>query len=145
MSGVDAASQGQPDGQGPCLRDALRRLRAENEELFAENESLRAALYGEAPSFAALGLRRQQRTLLSLLMRFDSVTHEQAHAAFEADLPTADGRSANYPSVILRHLRRDLAPRGVELENIYGVGFRLTPEVKARIRELCGERRGEAA
>lgn len=145
MSGLAAAGRGQLERQVLSLRDALRRLRAENKELYAENENLRAALHVEAPGLAPLGLSPQERTLLSLLMRFEVVTKGQALAAFELERPTSDGRGDAFPSVILCYLRRDLGPRGITIETLPSVGFRLTPGAKARIRELCRERRGDTA
>lgn len=119
-------------------RAEIRRLTAENEHLLAEVESLREALYGEAPDFASLGLRPQERVLLSILMRFEVVTFEQTDGAFEADRPNSDGRTSRYASVIAYTLRRSLMPHNIEIDNVRGVGYRLSSASKTRVREICG-------
>ena len=60
------------------------------------------------------------------------VTLAQAHTALYG--ARGEERGARSAERLLVHLRRNLAARGVKIANVYGVGWRLAPEVRARLR-----------
>jgi hypothetical protein len=91
----------------------------------------------EDPDYG-LKLPRVKRKLLSLLMRRGIARIE----VMEAALPYAgDARGANLISVHLAQLR-PLLPAGVEIKNVYGVGYYILEEHKKLLRERASAERG---
>ena len=78
-----------------------------------------------------------------MLLRREMVTLAQAHTALYG--ARGEERGARSAERLLVHLRRNLAARGVKIANVYGVGWRLAPEVRARLRaEAAQELAGSA-
>ena len=115
--------------------DTISALRETNATLRETVEQLRDAL-ALRTDFAALGyFTRQESVILSAIMRWDVASHEQIMQALYA------GRSSDRPSdaiisVRVLHLRHKLDPHGVTIGNVYGRGYRMPPEHKAKLRML---------
>lgn len=86
---------------------------------------------------ATFGITQCQAKMLGVLLNRSMATKDAMYFALYGDRPEADQPLSE--SVIKKHfsrLRRRLAPAGVKIESIYGQGWRLPIEHKAKIREL---------
>lgn len=117
---------------------AVARLQARVDALEYEVQNLRDALYGPGIPFAALRLQPVGRAVLAVLMARESVSREQLSAAIEAAHPMRDDRVENSEKVAVLRLRNRLRLYGVEIETIPCSGYRMTREMKAKVRELAG-------
>jgi len=89
------------------------------------------------PDIAALGLPRLQRIVLATLMRFAVATVRQCLGAMDAEAPIDDGRDRTAVENAICHLRVALKPHGITITTERFIGYRLSVEDKARVRELC--------
>lgn len=120
------------------------RLRVENEHLRAENERLREELryYETLPSADdwtprfTLGLTRTQGGVLRLLVQRGRVSSEQLlHHCYHGD-PDRIPTDPQLPKVYICQLRKKLRPFGLEIETIWGDGYRMSPEHREAVRAM---------
>lgn len=126
-------------------------LREENELLREENRQLKERLALSISEQlmshmrAVLGVQPQCVRLLNALM---AVPIGRKEHLFEAMSPMWAKSDAEMKGVDVRiyHLRVALRKHGIEIETVWGVGYRLAPEMKARVRAvLQPEQAAEAA
>lgn len=122
------------------LETQARRIRAlldENEELRDRVEQLEAAMVAEVSGPVLDGLTRSESVVLGLLLRRDIVSRDQMHAVLYAG---RDDVGQKIFDVFVCKLRRKLAPLGIEVETVWGIGWRI-----AKGREIAAaKRRGES-
>ena len=107
-----------------ALRLQLARLEQENEELRAKLSALETMYetkYSPSPEW---GLTRGEGRVFSVLLANRIATNEQLLAALVDlahwdDLPS----SLNSVRVLLYNLRHKLEPFGIEIVNVWGVGY----------------------
>lgn len=113
------------------LLEQNKRLREENDELRETVRQLRADV--EAADVELPGwlphLTPRQADILRLLCKRDLVTSETMLAVLYAD----EDRISNLLSIFVHQLRGKLRPLGIQIENVWGRGYRLTAPSKARL------------
>lgn len=115
------------------MSDREIRLLEENDALRQRVRELEDLTIGRFEFPEAWGLRRTATRLLSALMGAEHLTHEQLVAAL---YPDGDrGRNAVAAQIMI--LRRKLAPRGILVETLFGVGFRIPEADKGKLRRLA--------
>jgi DNA-binding response OmpR family regulator len=83
---------------------------------------------------AALRLTKSEARAIMKLVDCGSATKQMIHAAIARDdCPTTGVRIVD---VVISSARRKLAPRGIEIVTLYGIGYRLTEEGRERIHEI---------
>jgi hypothetical protein len=84
-----------------------------------------------------LGLTKCQAKMLGILVKREMVSWEAMHFVLYGDRPDADQpwSEANLRKHIVL-LRRRLEPTGIKVEAVYGQGWMLANEHKAKVREL---------
>lgn len=82
-----------------------------------------------------IGLHRvtAREGMLRVLMRQERVSHDEMRRAYDP-LKLDYECNDNNKRQLVRRLRLELRPLGVEIENIWGWGYRISPEGKARVR-----------
>jgi two-component system cell cycle response regulator CtrA len=109
----------------------LDRLREENELLRLRVDELeQIMLRPELP--LCLKITRRQSQVLGLLLARPVVSTADAMTALY-ELGTGDPPNDTIVSVLVCHLRRRLKPFGINIETLWGRGYRLPPEDKERL------------
>ena len=85
---------------------------------------------------SVLGLPAKRGKLLNLLI-FGKRTNKLAllHSYFDGDEGDRDPKSID---VQLHYVRRALQPHGIEIETVWGDGYRMTADAKAAVLALLG-------
>ena len=121
-------------------------LQAENERLEARVIMLEDALYGGEPEYPrGWKLTRQEARFLSVLLTRPGVaTREMFYASlYQQRDDTPDPKIID---VLIHYLRRKLAPFGLEIETVWGRGYRIVDQAAAKSLAFGAERaKGEAS
>jgi DNA-binding response OmpR family regulator len=116
------------------MSDREIRLLEENDALRQRVAELEALTFNRFEFPEAWGLKKTGTRLLSALMRVEFLTHEQAMTALYPD----GERTGNAVGQQVHLLRKKLAGRaGLLIENLHGVGYRLSEPAKAKLRRLA--------
>lgn len=109
------------------LRDRIEQL----EEMLGINPSTMTKIS------LSLGVTKSQAKMLGILMKREVVSWDAMHFALYGDRPEADQpeSEANLRKHII-HLRRRLEPTGIKVDAVYGLGWKLANEHKAKLREM---------
>lgn len=119
-------------------------LRAENLKLYRENESLRELVryYETLPDVTdwrpakIMGLTKSQAGVLRLLFQRVQVSREQLfHHCYHGD-PDRMPAGSNLPSVYIKLIRNKTRRYGIEIETVWGQGYRLPTESRAAISAM---------
>jgi len=112
---------------------------ARTAKLEAENEALRYKLDAllQDVSVACPHISPSQRVIMGLLMKRSVASTQQILAALEANSCRSDVIEEANVKVQVCLMRRRLSAFGIEIETIWGTGYRLTLPMKQRVRELC--------
>ncbi len=113
------------------MADELETLREQNRQL----RSLLADPVTTANVYRKLGVTGTKAELLALLMKHERVSREMAMEAIYGH--QADQPGETIVNVMLTHLRKILGLHAVVVQNIWGIGWFISPEHKKLIRELC--------
>jgi len=113
----------------------IRELLQENEELRTRLEGLEEAISHEIPAFMKMGiLRKSECAVLGMMMKRDVVTRdglmEYLYGTRNAPPDT------KIIDVFICNIRKKLRHLGVDIETVFGVGYRLTATSKAIIRNI---------
>lgn len=126
------------------LQRQNKQLREENDELRETVRQLRARLdpdRSELPRWLPHLTRLEQRFLIALgtgrLM-----SKERLHDQIYGDDPDG-GPELKIVDVFICKLRKKLTPYGVAIETIWGRGYRMTAQTKARVQALIAADRGD--
>lgn len=115
-------------------------LRDRIDYLEAENAQLRKQLAVDViDDFAvrcrrAFGLTATEAHILNVLMRRAQVAKASLFEALYGDRIAAP--EPKVLDVMVHKLRRKIGQRGIQIETIWGVGYRLTPDMRAKIEAL---------
>lgn len=122
------------------LEQKCARLKAENEALQDRvtylMDALGSTLAMRFPS--AWALTGSERVVLAVLVKRDVASRDAIMAALYSD-QFGDEPDVAICNVFVCKLRKKLRPLGIEIKSVWGLGWRIEPEAKARIRELMGE------
>lgn len=116
-----------------ALERQIRDLRAENDELRETIAQLREALCPPVVYPAEWGLAPQERTVLAAMACRPVATRSALMLALFGDRDADDMPEPKNIDVYIWKMRKKLRPHGIEIENVFGVGFRLAPAVRARL------------
>ena len=107
--------------------------------LEAENEALREKLAWFEEIFRstiwvppAFGLTSAEAKIFALLLKRDQVSREAAMVALYED--GGPDIEINIINVRVCTMRAKLKPFGIGIETVWGVGYRMSPEAKARAK-----------
>jgi DNA-binding response OmpR family regulator len=114
------------------LRDDLvLRLETENDELREKIASLESMLGIRIEVPLVFGLTNQQAKVLGMLMKREIVTKEMAFTALYGLRTGGADVEIKIIDVFICHVRRKLKPFEIEIETVWGQGYRMSPEAKA--------------
>lgn len=126
---------GQVADQFGVFERQVSQLRAENDELRERIRQLEESLIDKAEIPHCFGLTVSQARLLAFLLKRESAYLESIRVAlFGASV--GEPQSANLVSVMICKIRQKLRPFGVEIKTIWGRGYFLPAESKAKIRAM---------
>lgn len=112
-----------------------RNLAERNERLEAELATLKADLlahHWEAPR--EFGLSWTQERILAVLLRHDRIVpYESIFAATRTPNSRLNVDSGKLVMVLVCKLRRQLAPFGIEIETMWGAGYRLSADSRRKL------------
>ncbi len=123
--------------QTPCgvaSDSRIARLEAENDQLRALVTELKSLAFGEWRPPAEWLLTPSQQRIFALLLKRGQVTREQAASALWALRPEGEIPDRKVIDVQLCHMRKKLAPFGVQIRTLWGQGIALDPETRTRLR-----------
>jgi len=124
------------------LRDELvEKLEAENEELRARVARLEETLGMRIETPLQLRLTRQEGRVFGILLKRELVTKIQALDALYGHLPEQDEAKIKIIDVFVCHMRRKLKPFAIEIETVWGQGYRMPAASKALAAELLDQSR----
>lgn len=118
------------------LRDAyVTALEAENEMLRARLRDMEREYGFRDPVPFAFGLTASEAKIMSLLVSRDFASRAQMMTAVMADRHAdADGQpEMKIIDVYVCKIRKKVAPFGIEITSLWGRGYRLSPEMKAKV------------
>jgi DNA-binding response OmpR family regulator len=127
------------DREAQLLRQ-IARLTEERDAAIDELAELRA-VFGLSPdkyqiALGGLGLTASQARIVSLLLNRDMATNEQLRFAIFQDATARAERCDNNIKVQISKARQRLAQFGVQIDVVWGHGYRLTIESKSKLREI---------
>ena len=128
-----------------------RRLREELEEAREELRQIRAELLAEPEKVDELKqLLKIPRAQMVILNQLITQKHATRRALFEVTRPATythhmDLRDPKIVNVYVTRLRNVLKPYGIEIENLRGIGYRISEKAKETLQNLAKERATEAA
>lgn len=111
----------------------MQALREENEELRERIRQLEAALHPKLSVPAEWGLAPAEGRIFRLLVDREMATYEALCIAAR-HLENRDVASNLAAQVHIARIRRKLLPFPVRILNIWGVGYRMHPDDRARLR-----------
>lgn len=120
------------------MSDIISRLRAKTEMLEDENENLRLrieelerliGLDVEAP--IVFGLTSREACMFGALMARDMCLKEHLMASIYGALPDDDVAEPKIIDVFVCKMRKKLKRFDIDVETVWGKGYRLSPENKA--------------
>lgn len=114
--------------------DELRALREARDEALERCRQLTAALRADGlAAYEGVHLTGQARIVLAALMAPGAGLVTSARLMDRLDLTSArdTAHDAGHLGVIMSRLRQALRPTGATIDNVWGVGFTMTPASKA--------------
>jgi hypothetical protein len=112
-------------GEVQLLKDRVEEL----EMALGQSEELRIALA------ARFGLYGMQASIVAMLLERPGITYEGTHAVLYGRRPLRSQPALKTLNGHVHFCRKKLKPFGIEIESLIGLGWRLTPENKQKIRE----------
>lgn len=123
------------------LRDQyVQTLEAENELLREKIVALEEAMGMRIEAPLMLGLTSHETKLFGILLKRDVVTKEAAMSALYGDRPNGEAE-IKIVDVYICKARKKLKPFGIQIETIWGRGFRMPAASKAQAAALLAESR----
>lgn len=90
-------------------------------------------------AFQPLRLHPLAIRMLKLLLKREFVSRDAAYAAFYNHRNEDDRPSLQIISVSVCHVRKALTPLGVKIVTTWGVGWRMPPAEKDKLKKLLGD------
>ena len=125
--------------------DAFAAVETENDLLRERIKQLEALLGRRDEVPLCLPLTRQEACLFGLMRKREVLTKEMAMSALYNHRPDSDGVDAKIIDVFVCKMRKKLKPLGIEIETLWGRGYRITGPSKQRVTELLGQSNAVAA
>lgn len=121
------------------MTEIERQLRDEVARLDEENRWLKDQL--APPGFlpAAFKLTTYEERVLKALLSREQWTRESLLASMYLDANERDIPDIRITDVIVCRLRRKLKRFGIDIETLYGKGFRIAPAIRAHAAKLIDE------
>ena len=91
---------------------------------------------GDDSKYRTAGFTAQEGRALSCLLACDVVTRDQLLFAMYRDSPEKYERYEKIADVLICKLRKKLDPLGIGIETVWGLGKRILPEDKAKLRGM---------
>lgn len=114
------------------LREEIEILQEENRQLKEGNK--RQDILNTDSQMRLLGIRPSGVTILKMLMTGRVATHDAIiREMYDMDEPD---NARNIISIQIMHLRRSLKEIGVSIENIHGVGYRMSEADIKKVSDL---------
>ncbi len=118
------------------LRDSyVQTLETQNDELRGRIEQLEELLGMRIEAPIEFGFTGAEARLFGLLTRVELVTKEKAMFALYATRIDAEPE-IKIIDVFVCKMRKKLEPYKIEINTVWGQGYRLSPETKARVRQM---------
>lgn len=117
---------------GQCQHCA--RLEAEIERWRWRIEELEGLASERAPLGNLYGLSDMEQRILTGLLKRGSMTTDQLCRWLHPSPDDAPADTASVLRVMVYRMRQKFKPHGVEIQTIWGSGYRLTPESIERVR-----------
>jgi two-component system cell cycle response regulator CtrA len=127
------------------LRDDLvTKLETENDELRARVRLLEEMIGMRIDVPLVLGLTGQEAILFGVLLRREIVTKEAAMVALYGMRPDGEEEvQIKIVDVYVCKLRKKVKRFDVEIETVWGRGYRMPPKSKAIVQAILDEARGD--
>jgi two-component system cell cycle response regulator CtrA len=119
----------------------IEQLEAENEELRALVAELKLLAFGEWTAPPEWRLTAAQQRVFAFLLKRGFARRDQIAAALWSDRHERELPNPRTMDVQVCLLRRKLAPFGVTIRTVWGSGYALNPEDRARLRGVLEEGR----
>lgn len=121
-----------------ALRTRIRQLTAQVEELEETVRQLRAVTFNsEWTPPAALGLTEREAAVVAFLLGRDRLCTKNAIMdAIYSLAPETDEPMEKIVDVFVCKARRKLKPHGIAIETVWGRGYQMPADSKARLRAM---------
>lgn len=124
------------------LRDEyVLALEAENEGLREKILSLEQALGVRIETPLILGLTGQEAKMFGILLKREMVTRQQAMDVLYGDRPESDEAEIKIVDVFVCKMRKKLKRFDIEIESVWGRGYRMPAQSKSTARSMLEEAR----
>lgn len=117
-------------------------LQVENERLKERVAQLETVLGFNQDIPTCLKLSRQERAIFGVILARDLARREEIFEAMYQDKKVRPGEKILH--VYINKIRHKIRPHGLDFICLHGIGYRMTPEMKAEVAELVRAERGEA-
>ncbi len=123
----------------------LEAVEAENDMLRARVDTLERALGLQLDAPVAFGLTASEARVRGVLLNRDHAGKETIMLALYGGLHQQDEAEIKIVDVFVCKMRKKLKRFGIEIETVWGRGYRMTPEMKVAARAYFDEPGAEAA
>ena len=117
----------------------LEAVEAENDMLRAKVDQLEELLGLHFPSPFSFTLTGQEMRVFGVLMKREVATKEMIMQGLYSHRPQDDEVEIRIVDVFICKIRKKLAPHGVAIETVWGHGYRLTQDTKAKVRGIMAQ------
>lgn len=120
------------------LTDQVDILREENRQL---REIIARMAGGDdvANAIRVFRLSRRQATMFAMLLKRDADRWDLLNATHDLDRQARLGQPDWAVNTMIRHIRAKVRPFGIEIESVYGFGYRMDTEMRGRARKALAE------
>jgi two-component system, cell cycle response regulator CtrA len=123
-----------------------QQLQIELEEAKARIRSLEAELGVSTPVPLSFGLTGAQTCVMGIILKRPLATKNALMTGlYHARSAEAEVPAEKIVDVIVCHVRRKVAPFGIEIETIWGQGWRMSDDHKQRVHDLVHQERAATA
>jgi DNA-binding response OmpR family regulator len=121
--------------------DYVMALEAENEQLREKIARLEETLGTRIETPMVLRLTGQEAKMFGILLKRELVTKQQALDVLYGHLPPEDEAEAKIVDVFVCKMRKKLTPWQIEIETVWGRGYRMPAQSKAAAAALLEQAR----
>lgn len=114
----------------------LEVVERENDTLREKVAQLESLLGMRSPAPIELGLTASEARVFGVLMARERATRDAIMAALYADRPGDEEAELKIVDVFVCKMRKKLKPFDIQIGNVWGQGYFMTPEQKQRVQAL---------